>query len=84
MQLPLFKALQSIKINDDQATDVVRSFEEFTALKMTEATAPLAAQLESLKAEISSLKWFIGLLSTVIAVTGVATGVAAAVLHFVK
>ncbi len=52
MQLPLFKALQSIKIDDDRATDVVRSFEEFTALKMTEATA----QLESVKTEISSLK----------------------------
>ena len=72
MQLPLFKALQSIKIDDDRATDVVRSFEEYSAMKMAEATAPLVAQLEAVKSEISSLKLLIGFVGAILGVIGLA------------
>lgn len=75
MQLPLFKALQSIKIDDDRATEVVVALEEHTAMKIAEANAPLIAELKGVKAQIGALKWMIGLFGSVMAVIGLAPAV---------
>lgn len=76
MQLDLFKALQSIHIEDQKATDVVHSLEEYVAVKISEANAPLLAKLDGLNAQfnaqISALKWMVGAVGILIAVIGLA------------
>jgi hypothetical protein len=47
MQLTLFKALQSLKLDDDTATKVVEAFEEHITMKVTDANAKLEAQLKA-------------------------------------
>jgi hypothetical protein len=54
MQLELFKALQSISVDDERATAVVASLEDFQAMKMKEATAGLETAIGGLKAELTS------------------------------
>jgi len=54
MQLPLFKSLQSINIEDDKATEVVEAVEGYIAVKIAEANAPLLAELRSVRSEMKS------------------------------
>lgn len=79
MQLDLFKALQSIHIEDDKATDVVQSLEGYVAMKIAEANAPLLAKLDGLNsridgvnAQISSVKWLVSAVGILIAIIGLA------------
>lgn len=72
MQITLFRALQSIKIDDDRASEVVEAVEEFVAVKIKEATAGLEAQLKAstagLEAQLKAQTWLIGALGSVIAI----------------
>ena len=47
MHIALFKALKSLNLSDDQATEVVKAFEEYLAVKIKEANAGVEAQLKA-------------------------------------
>lgn len=83
MQLPLFKSLQSINIEDDKATEVVEAMEGYIAMRIAEANAPLLAELRSVraemktengavKAEIGSVKWMVGAIGLLLTLIGLA------------
>lgn len=55
MHIQLFKALKSINISDDQATEVVKAFEEYLAVKIKEANAGIEAQLKAQTRVIASV-----------------------------
>lgn len=61
MHVALFKALKSVNLSDDQATEVVKAFEEYLAVKIKEANAELVAQQRA-------TNWLIGSLGSVIAI----------------
>ena len=63
MQLTLFKALQSLKLDDDKATEVVEALEAYMATKMNEATAGIEAQLRA-------QTWVIGTIGVLLAIIG--------------
>jgi len=95
MQLPLFKALKTINIEDEQATEIVDSMEDYIAMKMKEATAPLAADIKgldgrmgaldaklgALDTKIGALQWTIGIIGAVIAIATAFSGVARFTTH---
>ena len=68
MQVTLFRALQTIKVSDKNAEKVVSSMETFMKTRMEEAITPL-------KAEISAVKWLIGIFGLIISAASVATGI---------
>ena len=61
MHIALFKALKSVNVADDKATEVVEAFEEYLAVKIKEANAGLEAQQKA-------TNWLIGSLGSVIAI----------------
>ena len=61
MHIALFKALKSINVSDDSATEVVKAFEEYLAVKIKEANAELVAQQRA-------TNWLIGSLGSIIAI----------------
>ena len=69
MQIALFKALKSINISDDQASDVVKAFEEYLSMKIKEANAELVAQQKA-------TNWLIGSIGTIIIISTLVTGLA--------
>jgi hypothetical protein len=76
MHLELYKALRSLKLDSDQATEVVEAFEEYLAVKIKEATASLEAEVKStkaeLKAQLTAQTWVIGSVGLLLAVIGLA------------
>lgn len=78
MQISFFKALKSVKINDDLATEVVNSLEEYVSMTVKEATAPIMAKLDSIeasnKARFAALQWTIGILGFIIAAASLFSG----------
>ena len=76
MQLPLFKALKSVQVSDDQATAVVDALEEYMAVKIKEATAGLEAQNIALQAQLKAQTWVIGSVGLLMAVIGLAPAIA--------
>lgn len=76
MQLPLFKSLQSINIEDDKATEVVEAMEGYIAMKIAEANAPVLAELRNvrseMKTEVGALKWMLGTVGLLLALIGLA------------
>ena len=56
MQVTLFKALKSIKVEDDAATAVVASLEEHVEAMIGDSTRALEAQLKGISAENSAFK----------------------------
>jgi hypothetical protein len=69
MHIPLYQALKSIKISDEQAAAVVGSFEEHMAVKISEATKGLQAQLKA-------LTWLLGYIGAVLTIMGLAPAIA--------
>jgi hypothetical protein len=67
MQVTLFRALQSIKLDDDKAEQTVDAIEEHIAMKITEANAALVAEIKSLNAQIIALRWLVGSVGLIIA-----------------
>ncbi|MEN3238746.1 hypothetical protein PUR29_35500 [Methylobacterium ajmalii] len=67
MQLTLFKAFQSLKLDDDTATKVVEAIEEHIAMKVTEANAKLESQLKAQTWLLSA----VGLMLAIIGLTPV-------------
>jgi hypothetical protein len=65
MQITLFKALKSVKLSDDQATEVVEAVEEYIAVKINEANKGLEAQLKA-------QTWLIGSFGLIISIAAVA------------
>jgi hypothetical protein len=63
MQIPLYQALKSIKIGDEQAAQAVQSLEEHIAMKISEATKGIEAQLRA-------LTWLMGFIGTMLAIIG--------------
>ncbi|MGB3472112.1 MAG: hypothetical protein WBA51_14935 [Erythrobacter sp.] len=63
MQITLFKALRSSKIDSDQTTEVVEELECRIAMKVTEANAELIGKIdglrESLQTHVSAIKWML-------------------------
>ena len=53
MQVTLFKALQSIKIDDDTATAVVDDLEDYMKGRMEDAVKPLSDQIAGLRNQLS-------------------------------
>lgn len=87
MHLPLFKALKSLTLDDDRATEVVTSVEEHIAMKIHEANAGLRADIKaldatvkgdvgSLRSEIQSLKWLFAAFGTLMVLGGLAPNIA--------
>lgn len=68
MQVTLFRALQTIDVSDENAEKVVSSMETFMKTRMEEAITPL-------KAELSAVKWLIGIFGLIISAASVATGI---------
>lgn len=65
MQLTLFKALQSLKLDDDTATKVIEALEEHIAMKIKEANAGIEAQLKA-------QTWVIGTIGVMLALISLA------------
>jgi hypothetical protein len=65
MQIPLYQALKSIKIADEQASAVVAALEEHIAMKISDATKGLEAQLRA-------QTWLLGFIGTMLAIIGLA------------
>jgi hypothetical protein len=65
MQISLYQALKSIRIGDEQAADVVQSLEEHIAVKISDATKGIEAQLRA-------LTWLMGFIGTMLAIIGLA------------
>lgn len=65
MQITLFKALKSVSISDEQATEVVNAVEEYFAVKINEANKGIEAQLKA-------QTWLIGSFGLIIAIAAVA------------
>ena len=76
MHLPLFKALKTLNLDDDRATEIVTAFEEHINMKVSEANAELRADIGALRAEIQSMKWLFVSFGTLIALTGLAPNIA--------
>jgi hypothetical protein len=53
MHVALFKALQSIKVSDDTATDVVDKLDGHIAMKISEANKGLETKLDSVKQQMT-------------------------------
>lgn len=81
IQITLFKALRSAKVGNDDATAVVEELEGHIAMKITDATAPLIAKLDSTQREIASLKWMIGTLTAITLIAGTVGGYIAAIIN---
>lgn len=69
MHVPLYQALKAIKVSDEQAAKVVESLEEHIAVKISEATKGLEAQLKA-------QTWLLGFIGAILAVTGLAPALA--------
>ena len=67
MQLTLFKALQSLKLDADTTTEVVEAFEEHITMKVTDANAKLEAQLKA-------QTWMLGTITVMLAIIGLSVG----------
>jgi hypothetical protein len=65
MQIPLYQALKSIKIADEQASAVVAALEEHIAMKISDATKGLEVQLRA-------QTWLLGFIGTMLAIIGLA------------
>jgi hypothetical protein len=65
MQIPLYQALKSIKIADEQASAVMVALEEHIAMKISDATKGLEAQLRA-------QTWLLGFIGTMLAIIGLA------------
>jgi hypothetical protein len=65
MQIPLYQALKSIKIANEQASAVVAALEEHIAMKISDATKGLEAQLRA-------QTWLLGFIGTMLAIIGLA------------
>jgi hypothetical protein len=63
MHIPLYQALKSIKIGDEQAAGAVKALEEYIAVKISEANKGLEAQLRA-------LTWVMGFIGTMLAIIG--------------
>lgn len=65
MQVTLFKALKSIKIDDNTATAVVDDLEDYMKGRMEDAVKPLSDQIAALRSQLtlfSVLIFFVGLM----------------------
>ena len=67
MQVELFKVLRSIKLGNEEATAVVDELERHIAMKISEANAPLIAELKSMQKDLNRTKWYF---STAIVIAG--------------
>ena len=80
MHVTLFRALRSVKVGNDEAQAVVEQLEGYIAMKVTEANAPLIAELkatrETLSKEVSQTKWYF---STAIVLAGLIIAITNAV-----
>lgn len=75
MQVQLFKALQSIKVHDDTATQVVETLESHIAMKVTDANKALEKQLDALSGKLdfqTKIQGFIALTLTALTTFGIA------------
>ncbi|WP_126665580.1 hypothetical protein [Croceibacterium ferulae] len=72
MQVESFEALRSVKIGNDEATKVVAELEGHTAMKISEANAPLIAELKSMQKGLNRTKWYFW---TAIVIAGVVVAV---------
>lgn len=76
MHIPLYQALKSVRISDDRAADVVKTTEEFMAVKISEANKGLEARFGAVESELKSIKWLLGFIGVLIAITGLAPAIA--------
>ena len=54
MYLELFKALKSLNIDDQRATDTVQAMNAHIDTRISQATAPLLQKLDSVKSELAA------------------------------
>ncbi|RIV84234.1 hypothetical protein D2V07_14590 [Aurantiacibacter zhengii] len=73
VQITLFKALKEAKVSGENAEKVVSELEEYIAMKITEANAELIAEVKSLRTDVATNRWVLGLIGVIIAI-GSATG----------
>lgn len=79
MQVALFKALKSIKIDDQTATAVVDKLEEHLEHMIKDATKNLEAQNKALESKLDGLRSQITLFSILLSIIGLGVVVATAV-----
>ncbi|MBB3588988.1 hypothetical protein [Sphingomonas sp. BK481] len=72
MHITLFKALKSVSMTDDQATEVVDAFEEYLAVKIKEANAGLEAKITGVEAQLKAITWLLGFIGVLITIMGLA------------
>ena len=79
IQITLFKALKEAKVSGEKAEQVVSELEEYIAMKITEANSELVAEVKSLRRDVATNRWIMGLLGLIIATASAAGGYIAAV-----
>lgn len=95
MQVPLFRALKSINIEDEIAERAVAVLEEHITMAITQAVIPLERKIDSLQAtieqgfkgngtSIEALKWTVGIQTKVLGAAGIIGGVVATVITTAK
>jgi hypothetical protein len=71
IQVTLYQALRSVKVPSNDAEKVVEELEGHIAMKVTEANAPLIAELratrEAISKDVARTKWYF---STAIVIAG--------------
>ena len=79
IHITLFKALKEAKVSSEKAEQVVSELEEYIAMKIEQATADLVAEVKSLRRDLATNRWVLGLLGLLIAVASAAGSYIAAV-----
>lgn len=99
MQVTLFRALKSAKVDDETAHKVVDAIEEHIDMAVGQANKALETKIESMqsnmettlksgldgmKTSIDGIKWWIVGVGSVLVAAGIAGGVLASVAAFLK
>lgn len=71
-QITLYKALKSINVSDEQATEVMAAVEEYIAVKINEANKGVEAQLKAQTWLICSFGLIISIAAVAVAFTKLA------------
>lgn len=80
MPIDFYRALRSAKVGADDAQTVVESLEGHIAVKISEANASLVAELQSMRKDMSTLRWLLVASISITGVAGVIGGYVAAIL----
>ena len=84
MQIPLFRALQGIKVADDEAETVVDRLEAHVESVVNNSIKAVEAKLASLQASLDSLRFQIQFFGFMLGVIGLAIAAGPIVAKFIR